>query len=102
AGADLAKDSGTASGPEAGGGGTGVLLVTGAAPTAGDTALKNKLTGLGLTVTMAVDSGPASAAAGKALLVITSSAARATVADKFKATAVPAIVMKSGVLVAMS
>jgi hypothetical protein len=76
--------------------------VTGAAPTAGDTALKTKLTGMGLTVTSAIDSGPASAADGKALLVITSSAARATLADKFKATAVPAIVMKSGVLASMS
>jgi hypothetical protein len=50
---------------------------------------------------MAVDSGPASAASGKALVVITSSVGRAAVADKFKATAVPVMVMKSGVMMAM-
>src|SRR6185436_3391163 len=89
-------------GAEAGGGGTGVLLVTAATPTAGDTALKNKLTAMGLTVTMANESGPASAADGKALVVITSSGMRATIADKFKAVAVPVMVMKSGVMASMS
>ena len=102
AGDVAAKDSAGDKGGGGGASGTSVLLVTAPTPTAGDTALKTKLTSMGLTVVMAADSEPAAAANGKALVVITSSGGRAVVADKFKATAVPVIVMKSGVMASMS
>ena len=77
----------------------GALLVVGtpAAMSAADTAILNRLTGLGLTVTVADDdSVQASAATGKAIVLISASVLPDKIGSKFAATAVPLVTWEGG------
>ena len=77
----------------------GALFVVGtpAAMTAADTAILNRLTGLGLTVTVADDdSVQASAATGKAVVLISASVLPDKIGNKFAGTAVPLVTWEGG------
>jgi hypothetical protein len=105
-----AESSGGAGGsPDAGGGGAGgggtgggrdVLLLAGGKG-AIDASLMTGLKAKGFTVVMAADNAPAAMAAGKALVVISSTTSRGNIDPKFKDATVPIIVMKDGVMKAL-
>jgi lysophospholipase L1-like esterase len=77
----------------------GALFVVGtpAAMSAADTAILNRLTGLGLTVTVADDdSVQASAATGKSVVLISASVLPDKIGNKFAGTAVPLVTWEGG------
>ena len=77
----------------------GALFVVGtpAAMSAADTAIVNRLTGLGLAVTVADDdSVQASAASGKSVVLISASVIPDKIGSKFAGTAVPLVTWEGG------
>jgi hypothetical protein len=81
--------------------GTGDVLLVAASTTlgTGDTAVKNRLVGLGYTVSVrAAASSVSGDATGKVLVAISSTVASADVAAKFRTVTVPALVWENAVL----
>ena len=73
------------------------MVGTPAAMSAADTAIVNRLTGLGLTVTVADDdSVQASAATGKSVVLISASVLPDKIGSKFAGTAVPLVTWEGG------
>jgi hypothetical protein len=91
------------SGTGGGGGSSGghdVLFLSGGKG-AIDASLMTGLKAKGFTIMMAADNTPAAMAAGKALVVISSTTSRGNIDPKFKDSPVPIIVMKDGVMKAL-